>query len=273
MGRGDIVLIALLVTVAGCQSVLPGGMETDEANRATPRPVSVPGVTVHGVRDANRLALAHKNSLNQQSYTLRSTIVINRTHGDSMVMIRVLRVGDDHERFLFRQRVHGDIPFSGVNRPDRNLTAWSSGKKAYAVTVTEQGPQYTVTSPTIGWRMLHGQQALRKYFSRPEETHIVPVIYKGWAGYRIVANQSSSLPSANPRLRAVTIIDTFGVIFTLQITGPATDFDWIPGEGWVRIELRYEEIGDTTVSEPSWIGRAKNETEASISPVGDEATA
>lgn len=253
-------LLALLVMVAGCQSALPLGTEVQEAPGTTSKPVTAPGLTADGVRDADRLAKAHQDSLMRHSYTLRTTITIDRTDGGSMVMTRALFVGEDHERFLFRQRVRGDIPFSGVNRPDRNLTVWSDGNRAYARVVDQGGSRYSVTSPAIGWRMLHGGQALRTYFSRSSETRLSRLTYRGWAAYRIVATPRGSPSRSNGHLRAVAVINTFGHIFTIRIRGPATTLDWIPGTGHVRIKVEYDAIGDTTVPTPSWVRTARNET-------------
>ena len=259
MAWARVIAMGLLITVAGCQASLRDGIGIDGGEDPEGMDVTVPGVTPRGVTDPDRLATAHRDSLVGQSYTLRSTLIMNRSRNRQMRMERVLRTGRDKERFLFEQRLQGDSPFSGVNRPERNLTVWSDGDRALAAIGREGGIRFERSRPSSGWRMFHGEQAIRSYFDRPDETVVERIDYRGWLAYRIVATQTGDQGGRGVTVRAVAIVDTFGRIFTLRISGPAKGFAWIPGEGAVVITLEYTDIGETTVPRPGWLATA-NET-------------
>lgn len=243
------VLVAGLTVLSGCGAA---GLFAEEP--ATPTPaapfVAPPGVDASGVADVGRLAAAHRSSLRGTSYTLRTAVVVRRPDGTERARrTSVLRVGEDGRRFSYEKRATGAFP--EAISPQRNRSAWSSGDHTF-VRFEERGRweyaryDYGLERAVV---VLDGHEAASIYLGGLRNATVEEVSADGWLAYRI----SSSGPSGSA---TAAVVDSFGLLRSLEVVRPAGAVFWLHGEGTAVRTLAYERVGNTTVSRPAWVDEA-----------------
>ncbi|MDY6818029.1 MAG: hypothetical protein SVG88_05140 [Halobacteriales archaeon] len=250
-------LLCTLVVLAGCEGAIGDLRETTPTS--TPEPsVAAPGVATTGVTDVDRLAAAHRDSLQDRSYTVLAVVRIELING-SRTYRRVTRLKVDtaHRQFWLRQNASG--PFPHELEPRRNFDAWSDGNFTYVRSTTgnetdnrTEFQRFNPTSAPVNAEMLNGQSAIRSYLGAVNRTTVTEVSRDGWIAYEIRTVGDRFQPYA---IRAV--VDTFGMIHALTVRYPV-DTEFGPAIATYRFE--YSGVGTTTVTAPDWVSKARNRT-------------
>lgn len=232
-----------LLLLAGCQ-----GLFGSNPNPPQPDEPAVVGITADDQIDVATLATAHAGTLEQVSFTveINRTVVINGTVGRRLTTVQ--RAGP--RVFRFRARVVKPFPppFNG----EPNLSAWSDGNRT-AVRLTRNGrtsyESYTTNSgvaPTP-----NSERAIvRILFSDIRVTNITEYEGLGVNAHRI---RAVGLNGSNRSVTAV--IDTFGQVWQVRVERP---LDEDGRDGRIIYEREYSRVGNTTVTRPDWVAKARN---------------
>lgn len=259
---------------------------TPESDRFSVAEDYPPGVGPEGVTDAGRLAAAHAEALARTTHRL---VVVHRGSADVLF--------DDREWVYSRQTVdqagptHYRYHFSGVavarNGTTREVAFqdFADGTYDYRRIPGPDGPTYRRgLIPTGGGDGLFTAvaEAYIRRFLATDDGYVAVERRDAQTMYRVVA---TGVPDRVVRpawqYRAVAIVDAVGRVHRLTVTyvRPGSGIESYPTAGEsidtgapndiVRFELVYEDIGGTTVGEPSWYPAARNgtdETEVNLWP-------
>lgn len=246
------VAVATLAVLSGCGAVgLLDGPTTPTP--ASPH-VAAPGLGPTGVDRPGQLARAHRASLADVSYTLRTTVVVRWADGSMRAArsttVWVGRDEGDARPFRLEQRATGDFP--EALRPQVNISAWSPGSHTYVrIDPAARQAEYTryaggITDAIV---VLDGDEAIEIYLAPVGNATVEETSVDGWIAYRLVA----TAPSGR---RTTAVVDSFGQLRSLAVTLPASELPWLHGDGHAVRTVRYDRIGNTTVERPAWVDDA-----------------
>ncbi len=263
-------ILGLLIGLAGC-----GGSLAEFSGTASPTPhqnerleyVAAPGVTTDGITDPGRLARAHTAALSNRSYTRHVRTWINDSSGDSAYATEVLRVGSSGHRFTrknysaFRNAAYAA---DGLPPYEQELM-WSDGRVTYIRQIgrVENDESYHRIDHNI---ISHDADDIKRtieIFARLNHSRVTRVTYDGWIAYHVVASDTPKSARDDASITARAIIDSFGRIHAITVHAASDEYFLIHDGGHVRMEIRYNAVGTTSVPEPAWIDTATNATDAS----------
>jgi hypothetical protein len=276
------VLLAVLVTFAGCSGVLDGGdddtvtftpaaVPTDDPT-STPVPRLAPGLTRNGITNAGTLAATHDAFLEGTSFTIRQTVTHRTRNGTPVRRVTsVTRVGANG-RFRATKRWNGTVPL-------RRVAYYDDGERLLvATTDADNTTTYRRASSATGESIVAGTGS--EQFERVAtiaETRVVGRAERnGTTVYRLAPADGQQTRSGTTdlgrsiRLRArVTargLVRSYTFRQTLSGEGP-------DGTAVIVAATRYTDIGSTTVERPSWYEPAVAKTNATASNRTGTATA
>ncbi|MEF8852213.1 MAG: hypothetical protein V5A44_06750 [Haloarculaceae archaeon] len=255
MGRLSVVL-ALVVVLAGCGSVVDGGTTPEEdtpTRTLTPAPVPTsatptdelvtlpPGVTGDGIADPDALLDAHRSALRNRSYTLRARISVR-----GVVSERFTRV-ESPTRYYQRDVRYGT---------GSNVTRFASDTSVYTRSTYDSVTRYDRFEAVIPPRSttVRESRALLELDSAAvtrttRDGHTVFVVRGTYPTH-------PTLPGVrNFSLRVV--VEPDGLVRSLHAT-------YVRVEGATRTNVTrsftYTDVGATTVERPAWVDREFNDT-------------
>jgi len=261
-------LLACLLTTAGC-SALVG---TDEAGQTTVTPAPVPtaqpsvtgpayppGVTRDGLHSVSRLSVAHREALENTSYTLREEYrAFNAANGSESVRRAATIAVASPTRYrdeMVRMRTGAN---GTVTRFEQS--AYADGSRWY-----ERRDDGTVEYRHGRLEFTRDKFAARTafYLGRygvVDRSETTVVVRNGTRRYRI-RGTGGEVP-ATERLdeyRIELLVGPDGLVRRFEVR-------YRTDRTAVRYRFRYEKVGETTVPRPAWLDSATNE---SGSPVGE----
>lgn len=267
-------LFALSLVLAGCNGLALGGDETPErtftpapvpTDEPTPTPVPqlAPGLMGTGVTDAFALRLAHSSVLDNTSYTFYSNTTVRHANGTvfNRIAIRVQSTAN-HSRYFFTQN-GSPVAISGW----RGFSLWFAGERVLVTQTNESDTSYSIPRSADGEPVpLHelsffstNSAGVGTLFSSVETRVANRKQRNGTTVYRVVATNVTN-PAAferrwqNPRnLTLVAFVDSRGLVRAYRLDYTAT-----LSNSTVRIsrQVRYTNIGTTTVERPPWYEQA-----------------
>lgn len=250
--RGALAAVVLLVVLAGCQSVGPAGPTPTVT--VTPAPyVPVPGLSVSGVEDVDRLANAHERSLRSSSYTVRMNLTFRRPNGSILGgTVTRITVGTAHERFWLRSRTYGEYPFDGTAQPA--IQAWSNGTTTY---LRRSHPDRVVyrayDTADTGWDEAPPDGGtIRTYLGMANRSTVSEIRRSGERRYRVNATDGSR------SVRAV--VHPSGFVQSFTAVGPAASPVRLHIDGTATFTVQYDAVGEAEVGRPPWLGEAIRKT-------------
>lgn len=277
--RLEVVALAVLLVTAGCSGFAPVG-DDDTGPTSSLTPVSVPeedgreelapGLTADGVQNPEALADAHAARLENRSYRL----VINRTVRDWNESLREqlllnLSLSTDRSYLVDTATAGPEAPVF-LGRPPAEATFWSNGSVYTRRLSRDGGPTYTAFQPSEGagtWQYwartapFGGQQSSpRGFISRtfaavPTRTADRQVRENGTT-YRLEGARAVGPLGEVDDPRAVTLrarVTDAGLVRSVSLSYTGTIGGELVRAHWT---VRYEDIGTTTVEQPSWTERA-----------------
>lgn len=254
-------LVVLLVVSAGCSSFV--GFDDDGDTTITPAPVPTdpppdpippPGVTDDGLHSATTLSVAHREALENRSYTLHEryrgtlrsddgTTTLVRNETTYVTGIRTYRHELNRERRLsdgrvrsFRQSTYGD------------------GERWYERQVTDGNASYRQGEINFGRDQFAFETAfyLNQYVTT-NRTWAQPVVRNGTQFFRVVGDGGNPpwapLLAQSDIYRISMLVDSEGVVHRLDVRYET------PTEE-IRYRFWYEDLDATTVDPPAWVGEA-----------------
>lgn len=279
-----VVGLALLLVLAGCGAtgLDRGGtprerltpVSVPDGDRPSVAPTVAPGVSDAGVYDAFALANAHQNALRNRSYVRMTSTTLadgNGTLRDSSRRLRVTAQGVPYR--LSVSSVSADrYPVSAVF-PDLGLyydgdTAFyrvqRDGNVSYRrdTTVPITGP---ITDRTGRDRLIG---LVTAFEWRVERVEIGLATRYRLRSTNLTARSSLSMPTllSNPRDAEMRVLlGPDGRVYRYRLTYLA---DYRNGTASVTRSARWLDAGETTVSEPAWLDRARNAS-AAADPSGN----
>lgn len=269
-----VLAVAALLVLAGCNAPTgPAGPST-ETRTVTPVPVPsaeatttpdgqfVPGVRDDGV-DGGRLAEGHALALANTSYTVNQTLVQRYANGSLRSRyVTVARFTETPGRF--------DATLRQADRRDgrlveRTVRRYGDGDAAY-VAITEEN---TTRYQRLRWpdgeprdpqrvypENLTNARSIARVFTLVETRMVDTVEVNGTRYARLESAENATLPPlANVSVTA--LVSERGVLRSYRVT-----YDVSRREGGVRatVAVSYTRVGETTVTEPSWLDRVDNGT-------------
>ncbi|WP_255148727.1 hypothetical protein [Halorarius halobius] len=277
-------LVAGLLVLAGCSGLsVPAGDSGTDTATLTPVPVPergtaaengsappeselAPGLTADGVADPFALANAHRRVLANQSYTVHSETRLVGPNGTLRTVDRVLRVSAGGGRYLLVER-SDSAPAYPVQSVAARLELWYAGGPAL-FRVGEQNVSYRRgTTVTLGGPVgdITGHDRLAGLYGGVDRWAVETRI--GWR------NAFFTLESQTPPDRGVLdvpvlveeprnasirlVLRNDGRVDHYRVRYRAT-FDGQPVE--VVRRVHYAGVGNTTVTEPDWVGEARDAT-------------
>lgn len=254
------VVVTLTVLLAGCSGGLDGlALSKEQPTQTSPEQhVAAPGLNTSGVTDARRLAGAHTASLKDRSFTRR--VVISGRSPDGSTpwrIIRTLKMGPDHRRFVFEQRATGEFPASMSPRTTGRV--WSGGNLTIVSFSEGDRTVYFESTNRLTFPMFDGEAAILEFLGPLGEASVREVAHDGWVAYRIEGANAST------DVEMVAIVDSFGLLHEFRLTAPPHTYARLTGDRWtgagpVQLSLQYEAIGSTTFERPAWTERPGNAT-------------
>jgi hypothetical protein len=256
------VLVVVLLT-AGCATVLPSaespsdgeptatGPPSPTAGEPAPStppasdPISVPGVSSDGV-DVDRLLEAHNGSLQGRAYTFSLATV----RGGARRQVDLQREAGGTPAFLVRNGTDGLREEYFSDRAYQRFV--TNGTVSYNTALYTRPPPYT------GLSVLRTEMRQATYEPAGVATR------DGVEVLVLTANRSDLAPNAFgganiTQFGSRVLVDRNGTVrsFRLRATGSIDGglFFW-------QTEMRVTDITTTTVPEPDWVPRLRNETAA-----------
>ncbi|MFC7021457.1 MULTISPECIES: hypothetical protein [Haloarcula] len=267
--------LAVLVVTAGCTSL--AGVGEQPARTVTPAPVPTaaspppvwpPGISEDGLHSAQTLATAHRDALENRSYTMHERYVATRTldngttttlrRNETTVVTGVRTYRHDLERVRtsadgnhteYRQSTYGDGEQWYERRATGGSVTYRGGeihfdRDQYAYETAFYVDRYLVTNETWTARV---QRDGRQY---------VRVVGAGGAP------PWASLLSEPETYRVALLVDVTGLVSRMDIR-------YVTAREEIRYSFRYEALGGTTVEPPGWLGEAKTRIDTANETAGD----
>ncbi len=269
-----LVLLVLSLVFAGCNGIMLGGDETPErmftpaavpTDEPTPTPVPqlAPGLMGTGVTNPFALAEAHSSVLSNTSYTFYSNSTVRYVNGTVFnQFITRVRYGTNDSRFYIVQNGFG-VPVRGSS----GQSIWSDGERVLRAQTRNNSTSYDIPTAAMGEPippqefsfLTSNDERIAALFSSVETRVTDREQRNGTTVYRIVATNVTNRGAFefvwhNPRnvsLRA--LISSQGLVREYRLHYTAT-----LDNSTVRIsrQVRYTNIGTTTVERPPWYKQA-----------------
>lgn len=259
-------VLALVLVLAGCS----GGVGGDPTPTATPAPVPsvsptatpaemlAPGITGAGVSNVSALLDAHERALARRSYVRISSLVVSFENGTTYYR-QETRITVEATRTLVRSERSGPhVETFGPNMTVR-FTVFNDGGAQVTRVVQRDGTvrrfRQVPAAPVDARRVPRVGRRLRLADHRVERAD---------GGYRLLAADPDWDAFDNPAFlaspRAVrfsTLVTDGGRLAESTVFYRAT----VDGETVrVRQRLRFVQVGDASVTAPSWYAAAQNVT-------------
>lgn len=266
MRGAGIVALAVLLVASGCAGTLPGEARDQQTSSVTPAPVPAadaesPAWVVDGAVDAERLIAAHEERLADRPY--RVTVTWNRIqalpNGTRQTVIR-------NRLAVVRPDEYALNVTASVRRGDRHRTVrptgvigvtLGSGTDAYAdgstafVRVNDSDPRYERRAPNVS-RYESDVRGLLNWALDAEGSAVRPVDREGETWY-VVSRREKPEKWGVDEFEVRALVSPDGLVEQATV-------EYLEDEEAVTVEIRYEAVGTATVTEPSWVAEARNET-------------
>lgn len=248
----QLVVLGCLVALAGCTGALSGG--DGGAGDPTLDDVTYPpGVSQNGT-NVSALGDAHAEALNGSSFTLGLELTQNGSTGNQSLAMRAA-VGADHDRVSANVSGVGREMATYLTEEKRYVRVTSDGETTYRA--VERTPDATKLVPSS----YSGATYLGQY-AGSAHANFTPTGVRVVNGTTLVVLESDgsnvSAPDANvSHYEATMLVDERGVVHRFEVTvrserdGESLD---------VSMVMTVSDVNETTVTEPSWLDEAKNQT-------------
>ncbi|WP_435195255.1 hypothetical protein [Natronomonas sp. EA1] len=263
-------LLALLLVLAGCSALAPGGDTTPEPT-LTPAPVPedtpsptrapperlAPGLTTAGVDNATALAAAHATRLNG-TYVLRRNVTVRNTNINVVARSRsVIRDNGTHERYQY-------TPLFGGPRLEyyhTNGTAWRRSVENGTVTYDR-----TTLEPWFDGSAFDITTLLARTDARVVDRERAGATRRYELVARDVDEQVVFTPEGIRNVTAVTVAAS--VVSDSNGTHVEHFVIWYRGEHerqpvTAELRLRFTPRDRLAVPAPAWLPEARNRTASS----------
>jgi hypothetical protein len=271
-------LVAAVLVLAGC-SGFTGGDESTPTLTPAERPETAsypPGVAADGVVSPDALADAHEDRDDNRSYTLVSNRTVEYANGTVRSAIHTRIDLAENRSYLATVSTNGSRGPVLLGRPPAAATFWSDGE-TYARELTRDGAttyntftppdQYAGTwrfwtrTVAFGGRSGFAGQTIRQTFRAVPTTLVGQESVDGTTYYRLRGDEATSTEFAAPEIDSVSnltfaaTVDRDGLVRRIHYRFDGR-IDGLP----VRVErtIAYEDVDETTVGKPGWLGRALN---------------
>lgn len=246
--RAGLAGVILLLTLAGCQSGVPGAPSPTVT--VTPAPyLSAPGLTVSGIEDVDRLARAHEAALEGHPYSVRMNLTVHWPNGSLRggTVIRI-HMGADHDRFRLVSRTFGDYPLDGTTPPA--IAAWSNGSRTILKRTYPDRVDYRAyDADDTGWdEAPPDASTIRTYLGGMTRSNVSEIGPSDRRRYLVVATDGSRTVRA--------IVTPSGLVREFTAVRPAASLLHLNIDGTATVRVRYDAVGETNVSRPPWLAEA-----------------
>lgn len=268
------VAFVVLLALAGCSGYI-SGLDTPQPTQTPSEPehVAAPGITTEGVTDPERVADAHAAALANRSYKRWAVTTINGSRGRSAEATELLKVGPDGNRL----RVTNYSGFSDVaygsdgSPPFLEEHIWWDGNHSYSAQIgrADNDIAYARTQRNTIARITPRVERNVEILTLFNTTNVTQITHKGWVAYRLEASNNQNSPNQQSDLRVVAVIDAFGRLHKLRLESVSDSFYLLHDGGKVTITITYDGIGNTTVTQPAWVEKAKNVSSVAPEPRSD----
>lgn len=259
------VVLVLLVLLAGCQGVTPGGetptltpvvVPTETPTERPPQTLA-PGVTERGVTDPSALATAHAEALGGTAFTFRANYTERGPDGTVRGRtVTTVRSGAG-DRYHY---VRSDTDDETVRRVER----WSDGERALERQVAGNDTDYRVVRGPDGQPLgpaaalpvdPTARRGIERVFRAVQTTVTVRAVRNGTTYYRVEGDGlTTPNPSSLQDTSLVALVDEHGVVHRYRL---AYTTDRGGDEARVVGTVRFTDVGTTTVERPVWAGRVE----------------
>lgn len=247
-----------------------GADGTDEAPPETVRDdsASPPGIGPSSIEDVAALGDAHVDALGDRAYVLRVAgegpksdplVMRGRSAWNYTVRVETPRHYRYDGRFVFPSRTGAnetrvariDIYADGEDKYRRHIDRNVTSYRRYAIATTDDASGYAEdVRQSLVLFMPPGPAAVECVARLDSDACLA---------YEVtVTEPPMALPDAAAEYRARAIVDEHGMVHSLQVRYTLPDGDG--SRELVRFSLTYEQLGDVTVSTPSWLDEAKRAT-------------
>lgn len=253
--RWRVVGVALLVAMAGCGAVSPGG---GDATNTTTGTTVADGANAGAAVDAFDLAEAHRDALANQSFTVTTTTTVQYANGTAAVrQFARTQADSETEAVLVRQTAGGSDP-AGFGVPaDGVLDWWTNGSgSAYRLTHENGSVEYSVWPDR---RVPEVEQATRWEDVAGLLSALDARNVDGEDGDTVVATGSDvEVAYGDPSEVTVTAGLSDGEHLHSYTVSYRATRDGTPVQ--VTRTVRFTNVGETTIEQPSWVSEAQNTT-------------
>jgi hypothetical protein len=239
--------LAALLVGAGCAA---------PTNQSAPPP----GVDADRVTDANELLRTHTETLESQSFTVRSRTTVTEPGADYRVVTgrtwRVDPTGTVRGSVTGRSQTVGDAPERYGRRPDERA-AWREGSTTYRRTLSDGAATYRrvdLFNSSVKLSAALQRQSLYRLGTRRNAT-VERVTRDGTPHYRIAARLNDTAVTTNASM--TVLVGTDGVVHRFETRQTV---QYRSGKRVVTRSVRFEDVGTTAVERPDWVTSAVNAT-------------
>lgn len=215
-----------------------------------------PGMNESGVTDPLALTEAHRQTLENASYTSTSTVTFQRPNGTLVTTTTTAsRVASGGESFYVASTQTGSNESRPLGVDHFRTEAWANETSAVvADTFRSEEPTYRqVTrddlqmSPDTNWELLYSA------VGSMDTTYVGQVERAGTTLHKVVSTSPGDEAVEGQSYDFSALVDSDGVVRALQMTQRST----LGGEPvLVTRTFRITQVGDTTVERPDWYGQA-----------------
>lgn len=255
-----VIVLVGLVAVAGCNAfsgsdpatppVTPAPVPTDDPT-SSPVPRLAPGVTKYGLVNASALRHAHKERLENTSFTVHSAWILRYPNGTVAARsVETTRVGDNGNR------TYSTWTVTGFPRPLKHGEAWHNAEWGIVKAVSKNNStnyyRYQIRPQSDPARTSGIIWDFADLFD-PQETTVTTLTQNGTTLYRL--NGTSRQPNVTIHI----LVDSHGLIHSYTMRTPSYDTRF-SNATWSIRTTQFTTIGTTTVERPSWYAEAINNT-------------
>lgn len=220
-----------------------------------------PGLSEEGVTDPLELVSAHRQALQNTSYTISTTFTYRRPNGTLLAQgTTATRVAPGGESYYATttQTTRNETRPLGVEHYE--VEVWANETTAVAARdLPDADPDYRRTPRSDAVMAPDGEWELLYAVLGAGDTELVGQLERdGTTLFRVVSTPEAAAESAELRYEFSALIDSRGIVHSIQVT-QRTDIEGRPAV--VTRSIQVTDVGETTVERPSWYGRAtQNET-------------
>ncbi|MBV0902558.1 hypothetical protein [Haloarcula salina] len=257
--RSLTVAVTLCLVLAGCSAF--SAVESEPVRTVTPAPVPTsepslpPGVTTSGVDDYERLAAAHREILERESYTVEFSRTVRLANGTTVRRLVGGRIVGDDGASRTWERATGSAQHSATGFVGQETWAnasvqvvrfrYANGTSRYTVITADQQYPYRGTGLAVSESLVAEDASL-------VDTDTDPATYtllaRNLSGYR--ARTAALDRTETSSLRVVVTGEGLVQRATVRYTGPLDGT-----RAAVNTTIRYD-VGPRSVERPAWVERA-----------------